>query len=126
MYISDEERLENFSIIVGPNNGKYQKCGSSNNAIPIGETTAFLCEAHASGTSLKIQINGRRQFLTLCEVLIFGTGMVVENSCFALNETYYIIYLKIYYIIARLYACNLSFIYECDNCMGSSVKFLGN
>ena len=77
--ISAEERLRNFSIIVGPNNGMYKKCGSTTNDMSIGETTAFLCEAHASGTSLKIQINGRRQFLTLCEVFMFGTGMVVKT-----------------------------------------------
>ena len=40
-----------------------------------GQTTAFMCEANAKGNSVKIQIQ-KREFLTLCEVLIFGTGKV--------------------------------------------------
>ena len=40
-----------------------------------GETTAFPCEANAKGKSLKIQINGRKEVLTLCEVFIFGAAM---------------------------------------------------
>jgi len=43
------------------------------------ETTAFPCEAHAKGTSLKIQIIGRKEYLTLCEVFVFGTGIVGVN-----------------------------------------------
>ena len=88
--ISADDRLQGFSIIVGPNNGKYKKCGSSTNDISKGETTAFFCEAHASGTSVKIKLNGIKEYLTLCEVFIFGTGMVVESSCIAMNKTYYI------------------------------------
>ena len=44
-----------------------------------GETTAYTCEANAKGKSLKIQIKGRKEYLTLCEVLIFGTGIVGVN-----------------------------------------------
>ena len=77
LYVSAEKRLRGFSIIVGPNNGMYKKCGSSTNDMERQETTAFLCEAPASGTSLKITIIGRREFLALCEVFMFGTGMVV-------------------------------------------------
>ena len=92
LYISADHRLRKFSIIVGPNNGIYKKCGSSTNTMSNGDTTAFTCEAQASGTSLMIKINDRNEFLTLCEVLIFGTGMVVESSCIAMNKTYCISY----------------------------------
>jgi len=44
-----------------------------------GETTAYTCEADAKGNSVKIQIKGRKEFLTLCEVLIFGKGIVEVN-----------------------------------------------
>ena len=77
VFISGKERLWNFNIIVGPN----YKCGSSSNSIAIGNTKAFTCEPNARGTSLKIQIKGRKECLTLCEVFIFGTGMVEENRC---------------------------------------------
>ena len=77
LYVSAVKRLRGFSIIVGPNNGMYKKCGSSSNDMERQETTAFLCEAHASGTSLKITIMGRYEILTLCEVFMFGIGMVV-------------------------------------------------
>ena len=96
LYISADERLRHFSIIVGPNNGTYKKCGSSTNDMSIGDTTAFFCEAHARGTSLKIKLVERKEILTLCEVFILGTGMIVENSCIAMNKTYYIIH---FYII---------------------------
>ena len=43
------------------------------------ETTSFPCEDNAKGTSLTIQIIGRRDVLTLCEVYIFGIGIVVVN-----------------------------------------------
>ena len=91
LYTSAEERLQNFSIIVGQNNGK--KCGSFNNKMSVGETSAFSCEADARGTSLKIKINGRHEFLTLCEVFIFGTGMFGEHRCITLNNRHCRIYL---------------------------------
>ena len=62
-------RLRNFTIIVGTS---QKKCGSSRNYMITGETTAFPCEANAKGNSLQIQINGRKEILTLCEVLVFG------------------------------------------------------
>ena len=93
LYISAEEPLQNFSIIVGQKNGTYKKCGSSYNKISVGGTTAFSCEAHASGTSLQIKINGKHAFLQLCEVFIFGTGMFKENRCIALNNIHCIMYL---------------------------------
>ena len=74
IYVSGN-RLKNFTIIVGPHNGKYKTCGSARNNMITGETTAYTCDANAQGNSLKIQINGRKEYLTLCEVLIFGTGL---------------------------------------------------
>ena len=94
LYISAEVRLQNFSIIVGQKNGMYKKCGSSYNQISAGGTTAFSCEAHARGTSLQIKINGKREYLTLCEVFIFGTGMFKENRRIALNNRHCRIYLR--------------------------------
>ena len=44
-----------------------------------GETTAYTCEANAEGNSVKIQLGVKRMYLTLCEVLIFGTGTVEVN-----------------------------------------------
>ena len=79
LYVLAEERLQNFSIIVDQNKGMYKKCGSSNNKMSVGETTAFSCEADARGTSLKIKIKGRHEFLRLCEVFIFGIGMFEVN-----------------------------------------------
>ena len=39
------------------------------------QTTAFKCEANATGNTVKIQIQ-KTEVLTLCEVFIFGTGTV--------------------------------------------------
>ena len=93
LYISAEERLQNFSIIVGQKNGTYKKCGSSYNNISVGGRTAFSCEADARGTSLQIKINGKNEYLQLCEVFIFGTGLFEENMCIALNNRHYVMYL---------------------------------
>ena len=50
-------------------------CGSPSNNMSTAEARTFSCEPNARGTSLKIQINGRKELLSLCEVFIFGRGM---------------------------------------------------
>jgi len=84
LYLSAVHRLWNFRIRVGLKHA----CGSYINDIPIGNTKAFTCEPNARGNSLKIQIKERREVLSLCEVLIFGTGMVEENRWITLNNNY--------------------------------------
>ena len=74
-----DERLRTFSIVVASNNVTYKMCGSPSNNMSTGEARTFSCEPNAKGTSLKIQINGRKEFLTLCEVFIFGRGMNAVN-----------------------------------------------
>ena len=73
------ERLRTFSIIVASNNGTYKMCGSPSNNMSTAEARTFPCEPNTRGTSVKIQINGRKEFLTLCEVFIFGRGMIEVN-----------------------------------------------
>ena len=41
-----------------------------------GEIVAFTCDRDAKGTALKITLIDRRDYLTLCEVLVFGKGTV--------------------------------------------------
>ena len=81
------ERLRTFSIIVGPNNGTYKKCGSSRNNLSSAEARVFSCEPNAKGSSLKIQIKGRRDLLTLCEVFIFGRGKSEVKCDIEINNT---------------------------------------
>jgi len=69
-------RLSNFNITVGPYNDQYWKCGSSSNYMDTGEIVAFTCDRDARGTALKITLVDRRDYLTLCEVLVFGQGTV--------------------------------------------------
>ena len=79
-------RLQQFNITVGPMNGAYKKCGSSTNRMVSHETTAFMCEAKARGNSVKIQIQKLQTWLTLCEVFIFGTGMLDVTTCTVTNK----------------------------------------
>ena len=58
----------------------YTKCGSPTNNMSSAEARVFSCEPNAKGSSLKIQIKGRRDYLTLCEVFIFGRGKI-EVKC---------------------------------------------
>ena len=51
-----------------------------------GEVRVFSCEPNAKGTSLKIQIKGRHEYLTLCEVFIFGRGKIEVKCYFAMTE----------------------------------------
>ena len=44
------------------------------------EARVFSCVPNAKGTSLKIQIIRGRDYLTLCEVFIFGKGKI-EVKC---------------------------------------------
>ena len=53
-----------------------------------GETVSFTCDPNAKGTALKITIKDRREVLTLCEVLVFGTGMTCSKFCLAHSGVY--------------------------------------
>ena len=44
-----------------------------------GETVSFTCDRNAIGSALKITIKDRREFLMLCEVLVFGKGTTYSN-----------------------------------------------
>jgi len=79
-------RLREFTIAVGPNDGVYTLCGSHRNRMATQETTAFMCRANTTGISVKIQIRKMHRWLTLCEVFIFGRGMVEVNICTATNQ----------------------------------------
>ena len=68
--------MRNFSIVIGPYNGHYWKCGSTTNDIALGETVSFFCDHNATGTALNITINDISDSLVLCEVLVLGIGMV--------------------------------------------------
>ena len=68
-------RLKDFDIRVGPYNGNYKRCGMARNTMVPGETKSYLCSPNAIGSTVKIQID-RFEFLTLCEVSIFGKGML--------------------------------------------------
>ena len=80
------DSLRQFSIAVGPNDGVYKKCGWSRNKMLTGDTTAFTCEAHATGNSVNIEIKRLQSWLTLCEVFVFGTGMLEVNIYIATNQ----------------------------------------
>ena len=41
----------------------------------IGEIKSFKCVSNARGQTMKITILGRKEFLTLCEVIVYGKGM---------------------------------------------------
>ena len=77
--ISTGRSLSNFNITVGPYNGQYLKCGSSSNDMDTGEIVSFTCDRNAIGSTLKITIKDRREFLMLCEVLVFGKGTTYSN-----------------------------------------------
>ena len=71
-------RLEHYSMRVGPHEGTYKKCGR----IPrfallpsTGETKSFYCQHLAIGTSFKITILGHNKVITLCEVQFYGKGI---------------------------------------------------
>ena len=53
------------------------KCGSSSNNMKTGEIKSFKCAPNARGQILKITILGRKEFLTLCEVFVYGKGMIL-------------------------------------------------
>ena len=76
-FITSGWRLRYFNITVGPFNGTYKACGTDANVIPTGGTRSFLCEYRAIGTTLTITVDNRR-ILTLCEVQIYGKGIVVH------------------------------------------------
>ena len=68
--------LRNLNIDIVPYDEPYWKCGSTSNDIATGETVSFTCDPNAIGTALKITIEKRFDSLLLCEVLVFGTGML--------------------------------------------------
>ena len=72
-------RLSNFDITVGPFNDQYWKCGSASNDMDTGEVVSFTCDPNAIGAALNITIKDRKDFLVLCEVLVFGKGMTCSN-----------------------------------------------
>ena len=76
---SSGTRLSNFDIAVGPFNDQYWKCGSSSNDMDTGEIVSFTCDPNAIGSALNITIKNRKDFLVLCEVLVFGKGMSCSN-----------------------------------------------
>ena len=69
------KRLNNFSIMIGPYRGKYQTCGSSKNSMISEKRKSFTCADNAKGSTLKITNHGKNKVLSLCEVLVYGTGM---------------------------------------------------
>ncbi|KAI0213096.1 hypothetical protein LSAT2_001911 [Lamellibrachia satsuma] len=69
------KRLNNFSIMVGPYRGKYQKCGSSKNSMISERRKSFTCADNAMGSTLKITNHGKNKVLSLCEVLVYGTAL---------------------------------------------------
>jgi len=40
------------------------------------QAKTFLCESNAKGVSVKITVKGSHKIITLCEVYVYGTGMV--------------------------------------------------
>ena len=68
--------MRNFSIVIGPYNGQYWKCGSTTNDIATGETVSFTCDANAIAAALTITVKHRSESLMLCKVLVFGAGML--------------------------------------------------
>ncbi|KAI0208186.1 hypothetical protein LSAT2_007133 [Lamellibrachia satsuma] len=64
-------RLKDFDIKVGPYNGNYKTCGMARNTMVPGETKSYLCSPNAIGSTVKIQAH-IFEFITLCEVSIFG------------------------------------------------------
>ena len=70
-------RLQHFSMTVGPHEGTYKTCGYDARfaLVSTGETKAFYCRRFAMGTSFKITILGNDKIITLCEVQLFGKGM---------------------------------------------------
>ncbi|CAH1249313.1 LRRC15 [Branchiostoma lanceolatum] len=91
-----EERLRNFMVRVGPNENftLNDQCGQTYTATPTkAQTIAVLCDPPMSGRYVSVQIMGRWEFLTLCEVEVYITeiccaepmienGDVEGSSCF--------------------------------------------
>ncbi|KAI0213097.1 hypothetical protein LSAT2_001912 [Lamellibrachia satsuma] len=74
------KRLNNFSIMVGPYLGKYQKCGSSTNNMIREKKKSFKCTDDAKGSTLKITNRGKNKVLSLCEVFVYGTVIQTCDS----------------------------------------------
>ena len=74
LFLPDSNYMRNFTIIVGPNQEPYKKCGSYQNIMPLGMWKGFVCDSNATGVSLTITVKGKRKILNMCEVFVFGTG----------------------------------------------------
>ena len=70
--------MENISIKVGPYHGQFGQCGSDTNSLANGKMETFRCTTNAKGSAMTIALLGNReQFLTLCEVFVFGEGNIL-------------------------------------------------
>ncbi|XP_078666203.1 uncharacterized protein LOC144908469 isoform X3 [Branchiostoma floridae x Branchiostoma belcheri] len=77
------ERLRNFMVRVGPNEDFRENtpCGDIYSETPSeGETIDVRCEEPISGRWVSVQLIGREDYLSLCEVQVFsGTESAVEQ-----------------------------------------------
>ena len=100
--------MRNFSIIVGTNQEQYKKCGSYHNFMSLGKWKEFLCESNATGVSLTITEKGKGRILNMCEVFVFGTGMVEFKHISAINTGG-----KYTYIHAYIHTCIYRYTHAC-------------
>ncbi|XP_078702568.1 uncharacterized protein LOC144928212 isoform X1 [Branchiostoma floridae x Branchiostoma belcheri] len=71
-----EERLRNFTVRVGQNENftLNDQCGQTYTDTPTkAQTIEVRCEPPMSGRYVSVQIVGRKEFLTLCEVEVYIT-----------------------------------------------------
>ncbi|XP_019632321.1 PREDICTED: fucolectin-6-like [Branchiostoma belcheri] len=72
------ERLKDFMIRVGHNEdiSKNEQCGDTYTNIPEdGEILDIQCTTPISGRWVSVQLSGRRDYLSLCEVQVFSTSV---------------------------------------------------
>ncbi|CAH1226389.1 MUC4 [Branchiostoma lanceolatum] len=75
-----EARLKDFVVTVGPNENftRNDQCGETYTDTPtLGQTIVVHCDPPISGRYVSIQIVGRRDVLSLCEVEVYGTATKV-------------------------------------------------
>ena len=69
--------LQDFYIKVGPYHEQFGSCGGENNTLPRASQKAFVCNPNAKGATLEILLLGNlEQYITLCEVVVYGKGKV--------------------------------------------------
>ncbi|XP_066271170.1 uncharacterized protein [Branchiostoma lanceolatum] len=89
------ERLKNFTVRVGPNEDFAQnnQCGATYTDTPTdGQTIEVYCNPPISGRYVSIQLMGRKDFLSLCEVEVYGeTACEAEDkgTCSASGDPHY-------------------------------------